>query len=69
MTNIDKNYKKEEKYEDLIPFPDIVEKLKYYKENGAKMDGSDMNLARLTADILANAKTHISTGREVLALS
>ena len=24
------------------------------KENGAKMDGSDMNLARLTADILAN---------------
>ena len=25
-----------------------------YKEEGAKMDGSDMNLARLTADILAN---------------
>jgi bifunctional DNA-binding transcriptional regulator/antitoxin component of YhaV-PrlF toxin-antitoxin module len=24
------------------------------KEEGAKMDGSDMNLARLTADILAN---------------
>ena len=24
------------------------------KESGAKMDGSDMNLARLTADILAN---------------
>ena len=24
------------------------------KEDGAKMDGSDMNLARLTADILAN---------------
>jgi UDP-N-acetylmuramate-alanine ligase len=24
------------------------------KEDGAKMDGSDMNLARLTADILTN---------------
>ena len=24
------------------------------KEDGAKMDGADMNLARLTADILAN---------------
>lgn len=29
--------KKEEKYEDLVPFPDIVEKLRYYKENGAKI--------------------------------
>lgn len=29
--------KKEEKYEDLIPFSDMIEKLKYYKENGAKI--------------------------------
>ena len=29
--------KKDEKYEDLVPFPDIVEKLKFYKENGAKI--------------------------------
>lgn len=29
--------KKEEKYEDLVPFPDMVEKLKYYKANGAKI--------------------------------
>lgn len=29
--------KKEEKYEDLVPFPDIVEKLKFYKDNGAKV--------------------------------
>ena len=29
--------KKDEKYEDLIPFSDMVEKLKYYKENGAKI--------------------------------
>lgn len=29
--------KKEENYEDLIPYPEMVEKLKYYKENGAKI--------------------------------
>mgnify|MGYP002625915682 FL=1 len=29
--------KKDEKYEDLVPFPDMVEKLKYYKENGARI--------------------------------
>ena len=29
--------KKDERYEDLIPFPEIVEKIKYYKNNGAKI--------------------------------
>ena len=29
--------KKDEKYEDLIPFPDMVRKLQYYKENGARI--------------------------------
>lgn len=29
--------KKEERYEDLVPYPEMVEKLKYYKENGAKI--------------------------------
>lgn len=29
--------KKDEKYEDLIPFPDVVKKLQYYKENGARI--------------------------------
>lgn len=29
--------KKEEKYEDLVPYADMIEKLKYYKENGAKI--------------------------------
>ena len=29
--------KKDEKYEDLIPFAEMVEKLRYYKENGAKI--------------------------------
>jgi capsule biosynthesis phosphatase len=29
--------RKDEKYEDLIPYPEIVEKLKCYKENGAKI--------------------------------
>ena len=29
--------KKEEKYEDLIPYKNMVDKLKYYKENGAKI--------------------------------
>ena len=29
--------KKEERYEDLIPFPEIIEKMKYYKKNGAKI--------------------------------
>ena len=29
--------KKDERYEDLVPYPDMVEKLKYYKDNGAKI--------------------------------
>lgn len=29
--------KKDEKYEDLIPYRNIVDKIKYYKENGAKI--------------------------------
>lgn len=29
--------RKEEKYEELVPHPDIIEKLKYYKDNGAKI--------------------------------
>lgn len=29
--------KKEERYEDLIPYANMVEKLRYYKENGAKI--------------------------------
>ena len=29
--------KPEEKYEDLIPYKDMVEKIRYYKENGAKI--------------------------------
>ncbi|MBP3197885.1 MAG: capsular biosynthesis protein [Butyrivibrio sp.] len=29
--------KKEEKYEDLVPYRNIVDKLRFYKENGAKI--------------------------------
>ncbi len=29
--------KQEERYEDLVPYMDIVEKMRYYKENGAKI--------------------------------
>ncbi len=29
--------KKEERYEDIVPYRNMVEKLKYYKENGAKI--------------------------------
>lgn len=29
--------KKEETYEELVPFPEMVEKLKYYKEHGARI--------------------------------
>ena len=29
--------KKEECYEDLVPYANMVEKLRYYKENGAKI--------------------------------
>ena len=29
--------KKDEKYEDLVPFHNIVEKIKFYKKNGAKI--------------------------------
>lgn len=28
---------KEEKYEDLVPYPEMVEKIRFYKENGAKI--------------------------------
>lgn len=29
--------RKEEQYEDLIPYSDMIKKLKYYKKNGAKI--------------------------------
>ncbi len=29
--------KKDEKYEDLVPYAEMVKKLKYYKDNGAKI--------------------------------
>ncbi len=29
--------KKDEKYEDLVPYSEMIEKLRYYKENGAKI--------------------------------
>ncbi len=29
--------KKEERYEDLVPFPDIVQKIRFYKEKGARI--------------------------------
>ena len=28
---------KNERYEDLIPYSDMIDKLRYYKENGAKI--------------------------------
>ena len=27
----------EEKYEDMVPYPEIVEKIRYYKQNGARI--------------------------------
>ena len=29
--------KKEEKYEDMVPYPEVVEKIRKYKEDGAKI--------------------------------
>lgn len=29
--------KKDERYEDLVPYPEILEKLRFYKENGARI--------------------------------
>ena len=29
--------KKDEKYEDLVPYSNVIEKLRYYKENGARI--------------------------------
>lgn len=29
--------KKDERYEDLVPYPEMIERLKYYHENGAKI--------------------------------
>ena len=28
---------KEERYEDMVPYPEMIKRLKYYKENGAKI--------------------------------
>ncbi|MCR4657112.1 MAG: capsular biosynthesis protein [Lachnospiraceae bacterium] len=28
---------RDEKYEDMVPFPDMVEKIRYYHDNGAKI--------------------------------
>ena len=56
---------KEEKYEDLIPYKNMIEKLRYYKENGAKivlftsrnMNSYNGNIGKInknTAKILLN---------------
>ena len=56
---------KEEKYEDLIPYKNMIERLKYYKENGAKiilftsrnMNSYNGNIGKInknTAKILLN---------------
>lgn len=29
--------KRDERYEDLAPYPDMIEKIRYYKDNGAKI--------------------------------
>ena len=29
--------KKEERYEDLVPYENVLEKIRYYKENGARI--------------------------------
>lgn len=29
--------KKEERYEDLVPYPEILKKIRFYKENGARI--------------------------------
>ncbi len=57
--------KKDEKYEDLIPYDDVVKKLRYYSENGARiilytsrnMNSYNGNLGLInkhTAKILSN---------------
>ena len=56
---------KEEKYEDLVPYKNMVDKLKYYKDNGAKIilftsrnmnsyDGNIGIINKNTAKILLN---------------
>ncbi len=56
---------KEEKYEDLVPYKNMVDKLKYYKNNGAKIilftsrnmnsyDGNIGIINKNTAKILLN---------------
>ena len=52
--------KKEERYEDIVPYKNMVEKLKYYKENGAKivlftsrnMNSYNGNIGKKTAKVL-----------------
>lgn len=49
---------KDEKYEDLIPYEEVVEKIRYYKKNGAKivfstsrnMNSYDGNLGMVNAN-------------------
>lgn len=49
---------KDEKYEDLIPYENVVEKIKYYSDNGAKivlhtarnMNSYDGNIGKINAN-------------------
>lgn len=43
---------KEEKYEDIVPYKNVVEKLKYYHNNGARIIYSHQEIWIPTTEIL-----------------
>ena len=57
--------KKEQKYEDLIPYPEMVEKIKEYKKNGAKIVFyTSRNMNTFDSNI---GKINVHTGKIIFA--
>lgn len=57
--------KKDQKYEDLVPYPEIVEKIKEYKKNGAKIVFyTSRNMNTFDSNI---GKINVHTGKIIFA--
>lgn len=57
--------KKDQKYEDLVPYPDMVEKIKEYKKNGAKIVFyTSRNMNTFDSNI---GKINVHTGKIIFA--
>ena len=57
--------KKDQKYEDLVPYPEMVEKIKEYKKNGAKIVFyTSRNMNTFDSNI---GKINVHTGKIIFA--